>query len=477
MKKPKIAIVSLGHYIYFEQFDGLREELMQKAEQFKENFDKDVCDITDAGYVDCVEAAFDAVKALKKEDADMLFVLLTTYVPSAVCAPFARYLDIPQILVGIQPLNHLDYAHTTTYTQLANDDVCAMPEIAGVYERLGKDIPPCIVASSSQKDRVKNEVNEWVLAASAVAGFKYETIGYLGHTYEGMYDMHTDPTAFTATLGAHVKMLEMCELVRLSESATDEEINKKITEIAETFEICDPSVDPLTDFVKTEDLEFSARQAVALEKLVNTHKLTALAYYYKSEQGNPYEQIAANLIVGNTLLTSSGIPLAGEADLKTAAAMLIMKNIGGGGSFAEIHPFDIEDDVVLIGHDGPHNTRIAEGKPRLRKLKKYHGKSGSGIGVEFSLKSGPVTLLSISLNRNGKFRMIAAEGESLQGEIPQTGNTNTRVSFGCDVCKFLARWSEAGPTHHLALGTGHHMSILRKLSKVSGIELIEVKGD
>lgn len=476
MKKPKIAIVSLGHYIYFEQFDGLREELMQKAEQFKENFDKGVCDITDAGYVDCVENAFEAVKELKKEDADMLFVLLTTYVPSAVCAPFARYLDIPQILVGIQPLNHLDYAHTTTYTQLANDDVCAMPEIAGVYERLGKDIPPCIVASSSQQDRVKREVNEWVLAASAMAGFKYETIGYLGHTYEGMYDMHTDPTAFTATFGAHVKMLEMCELVRLSESVTDEEISGKVAEIEEVFEICDPSVDPLTDFVKTEDLEFSARQAVALEKLVNTHKLTALAYYYKSEQGNPYEQIAANLIVGNTLLTSSGIPLAGEADLKTAAAMLIMKNIGGGGSFAEIHPFDIEDDVVLIGHDGPHNTKIAEGKPRLRKLKKYHGKSGSGIGVEFSLKSGPVTLLSISLNRNGKFRMIAAEGESLPGEIPQTGNTNTRVSFGCDVCEFLARWSEAGPTHHLALGTGNRMSVLRKLSRISGIELIEVKG-
>ena len=155
--------------------------------------------------------------------------------------------------------------------------------------------------------------------------------------------------------------------------------------------------------------------------------------------------------------------------------MLIMKNIGGGGSFAEIHPFDTEDDVVLIGHDGPHNINISNGKPRLRKLKKYHGKSGSGLGVEFSLKSGPITLLSISVNHNGKFRMIAAEGQSLPGEIPQTGNTNTRVSFGCPVCKFLERWCMAGPTHHLALGTGHHMETLRKFSEISGIELIEVK--
>ena len=474
MKKTKIAIVSLGHYIYFQQFEGLREELMAKSTQFADYIDSAAYEIVDGGYVDCVEDAFDAVKRLKKEDADLLFILLSTYVPSAVCAPFARYLDIPQVLVGIQPLNHLDYSHTTTYMQLANDDVCAMPEVAGVYERFGKPMPACIVASSSQRDRIFKEVNEWCLAASAMAAFKYETIGYLGHTYEGMYDMHTDPTAFTATFGAHVKMLEMCELYHLSENATEDEVNEEIDRIVDIFDLCDPSIDPLTDYIVKEDLAYSARQSVALKKLVANNKLTALAYYYKSEPGNPYEALAANLIIGNTLLTSSGIPLAGEADLKTAASMLIMKQVGGGGSFAEIHPFDTDDDVVLIGHDGPHNIQIARGRPKLRKLKRYHGKSGSGLGVEFSLKSGPVTLLSINVDRNGKFRMIAAEGEALPGEIPQTGNTNTRVSFGCQIGDFLARWCEAGPTHHLALGVGHHMNTLRKFAKISGIELIEV---
>ena len=277
MKKAKIAIVGLGHYIYFNQFEGLREELMQKSADFRAYLDPDTCDIIDIGYIDCAESAFDAVKALKKEDADLLFVLLSTYVPSAVAAPFARYLDIPQVLVGIQPLEHLDYSHTTTYMQLCNDDICAMPEIAGVYERLGRKIPPCIVASSSQSEKIKKQVSEWVSAATAMAGFKYETVGYLGHTYEGMYDMHTDPTAFTAAFGSHVKMLEMCELARLSEAVTDEEIAAQIEDIKSTFEICDPSIDPLTDYVKNEDLEYSARQAVALKKLVSNNKLTALA--------------------------------------------------------------------------------------------------------------------------------------------------------------------------------------------------------
>lgn len=475
MKKAKIALVSVGHYIYFEQFEGLREDLMSKSTDFKKYIDPQEYDILDMGYVDCVESAFDAVKKLKKEDADILFILMSTYVPSAVCAPFARYLELPQVLVALQPLNRLDYNNTTTYIQLLNDDICVMPEVAGVYERLGREIPTCIVAASTQTDYIRKEITGWIKAASAMAGFKYKTFGYLGHTYEGMYDMHTDITAFTGAFGSHVKMLEICELVKISDNITDKEIEDQISKITEAFEICDPSVDSLTDFIRKEDLEFSARQAVALKKLVEKHNLTALAYYYVGESGTLYEKIAANLIIGNTLLTSAGIPLAGEADLKTAAAMLIIKNLGGGGSFAEIHPFDVESDTVLIGHDGPHNIKISQGKPRLRKLKKYHGKFGCGIGVEFSLKSGDVTILSISVNRDGKFRMIAAEGEALSGDIPQTGNTNTRVRFNCPVCEFLSKWCESGATHHLALGVGHHMEELRKFSKISGIELIEVR--
>lgn len=473
-KKPKIGVVSLGHYIYFQQFEDLREELEIKSDEFISMIDKNLYDIFYAGYIDNVESSFNAVQDIKKQDIDILFVILSTYVPSAVAFPFIFYIDAPHVLVAIQPKNHLDYKNTTTYMQLVNDDVCAMPEIAGVYQRVGRDVPPCIIAAKSQTDYIQKEISEWLNAVSAKVAFKYSTIGYLGHTYEGMYDMHTDPTAFSSVFGCHVKMLEMCELAQYAETVANVDLNEKIEIIKQTFDICNPSNDPLTDFVKHEDLEYSAKMACALDKLIENNNLSALAYYYKGENNNIYEQIAANLIIGNTLLTSNGIPLAGEADLKTAAAMLIMNRIGGGGSFAELHPFDITDNICLVGHDGPHNISISNGKPRLRKLKKYHGKSGSGLGVEFSLKSGAITMLSISVDKNGKLKMVATTGESINGEIPQTGNTNTRVKFNYPVTEFLSRWCEAGPTHHFALGCGNHLETLKKYSKISGIELIIV---
>jgi L-arabinose isomerase len=67
--------------------------------------------------------------------------------------------------------------------------------------------------------------------------------------------------------------------------------------------------------------------------------------------------------------------------------------------------------------------------------------------------------------------MVAAAGKSLSGAIPQTGNTNTRCSFGCDVTRFLSRWCEAGPTHHFALGCGNRLEELKRFSRMTGIEL------
>ena len=473
-RKAKVGIVALGHEPYWPQFEGLKEELEKKSAEFVSYFSSDT-EVCNVGFVDSVDKAFAAVQECKKLDIDALFIIMTTYVTSSVAAPFAVYLDVPQILVGIQPLDKLDYANTTTYMQLCNDDICAMPEVAGVYERLGKDMPYFIIAASSETNKIKESVALWEKALSAKAAFKYAKIGYLGHTYEGMYDMNSDPTMYTKTFGCHIKMLEMCELAQYCHEISKGDIDARVDLIQNLFDIREPSGDPLTDYVKREDLEWSARLSVALDMLVEKNGLTALAYYYKGEAGNEYERIASNLIIGNTLLTSKGIPLAGEADLKTAASMLITNRVGGGGSFAELHPFDVHDDIVLIGHDGPHNISISDNKPIIRKLKRFHGKSGSGISVEFNIKAGPITLLSTSSDRNGKIKFILSKAESMKGAIPQTGNTNTRCKFNMRATEFLEKWCAAGPTHHLALGSGDNSEAIKLFAKISHIDLTEIK--
>lgn len=474
MSKAKIGIVTIGHAPYWPQFPGLKEELMAKTRPFIDMIIP-YSEVCDAGFVDTISASWEAVRKLKKMDVDGIFLLLSTYVTSSLAAPFAMYFDVPIILAALQPENRLDYKHTTTHMELYNDDICALPEISGVMKRLNHEAADVIVGSMTDDDAVKEQIRQWCMALNAVAAFKYSSIGYLGHTYEGMYDMHTDATAFSRTFKSHVEMLEMCELAELYHQVSDIQLNEKINEIKQKFKFASHSYDPLTAEILPEDINLAAKVSAALEMLVENHNLTGLAYYYKGENNNLYQLIGSNMIIGNSFLTSRGIPLAGEADLKTCAAMLIMDRIGAGGSFAELHPCDFIDDIILIGHDGPHNIKISDDVPILRKLSKFHGKAGSGVSVEFSIKAGALSLLSIGIDEKGQFIFVNAEGESIKGNIPATGNTNTRCRFKMGVHDFVRRWCLAGSTHHLALGIGHHGDVIEKVSKILKVSNIRIE--
>ena len=88
-----------------------------------------------------------------------------------------------------------------------------------------------------------------------------------------------------------------------------------------------------------------------------------------------------------------------------------------------------------------------------------------------------VQVLSISSTYEGKFKFVIAEGESMHGPIPPTGNTNTRGFFKPDVKTFLKRWVAEGPTHHFALGIGHHACTIKKTAKYLNIEAVIISDD
>jgi L-arabinose isomerase len=182
----------------------------------------------------------------------------------------------------------------------------------------------------------------------------------------------------------------------------------------------------------------------------------------------------SSVILGTSLLTARGIPVAGEYEIKNAQAMKIMDSLGAGGSFTEYYAVDYNDDVILMGHDGPGHIAIAEGKTKVRPLEVYHGKVGRGLSVEMSVKQGPVTLLAVVQTGDGKLKLLTAEGNSVAGPILQIGNTNSRYRFLPGVRKFMNAWNGHGPAHHCAVGIGHIAHKLEKLAALLGMESVRV---
>jgi len=478
-RKPlaaNVVLMSVGLDTYWKQFPGLLEELTGKSAKLAKKLAANSVEVTDLGMIDNSAKAYDALPKILAAEPDVVFVDMVTYATSATFAPIVRALSCPVVLVALQPLAAIDYPHGTTFMQLCNDDLCSVPEFTGVAVRMGKPVADIIIGMLENDPAAEEKIAEWCRIAHVRHDLTRARFGCMGHVLDTMLDMQTDPSAVTAAFGAHAVPCEAEEVMAHFAGLADDDpaVKEMSARILDFFDTPDPGSDPVTQKLTPEDLATASRAAVALERFITGKALDGFAYYYESAPGSEMRKLVTNFIVGNSLLTGAGFPMCGEFDIKTCIAMLIFDRLEIGGSFAEFHPIDFARDSVLVGHDGPHHLNLADRKPVLRSLKKYHGKPGSGAGVEFNIKTGPITMLSIGVKADGKFKFIIAEGESMAGPIPPTGNTNTHGKFPPDVRTFLKRWCMEGPTHHFALGVGHHADTVAKVAASFGIESVIV---
>lgn len=409
----------------------------------------------------------------RQADIDILFIYVTTYALSATVLPVVQRAKVPVILLNLSPTPAIDYAWFNqlddrtrmTGEWLAACSACPVPEIANVFKRAG--IPFQQITGVLHDDPACwREVDEWVDAAHVAHVMAHNCLGLMGNYYSGMLDIYSDPTLQTITFGGQMKILEVDELSARKEAVDEKAIKERVQDFYTLFDV--------QSDCSAAELERAARTSVALDRLADAYGLGSLAYYHKGT-GNPTnEDTMSSIILGTSLLTARGIPVAGEYEIKNAQAMKIMDSFGAGGSFTEYYAMDFTDDVVLMGHDGPGHIRIAEGKTKVRPLRVYHGKVGSGLSVEMSVQNGPVTLLSVVETGQGKLMLLVAEGESVAGPILEIGNTNSRYRFAPGARQFVNDWNSHGPAHHCAVGVGHIASKIKKLGELLQIQTVQV---
>ncbi len=467
-----IGFFSAGLDTYWDQFQGLLDNLTTYGNAISARLwqaDVQVCNI---GMVDSPAKAREGAARLKSAGVDIVFAHIATYCLSSTILPIALETGCPMILLNIQPTPAIDYATLNalgdrgamTGLWLESCTACSIPEIAGVFN--GAGIRYDIVTGYLEDPAVHRELADWVSAAKAWKSLRESRLGLLGHYYCGMVDVYTDLRRISSTFGTHIDLLEMDELASLRKGVKASETEDKLKEFQRAFSV--------SEACAPDELERAARTSVALDKLVDAHRLDAMAYYYEGAPGGEHENIVTSVIAGNTLLTGRGIPVAGEYEVKNAVAMKILSLLGAGGSFSEFYAMDFDSDVVLLGHDGPAHYLMADGKVGLVPLPVYHGKPGKGLSIQMSVKEGDVTLLSVCEGKDGIF-LLVAEGSAVPGEVLQIGNTNSRYSFPCGMRSFFDQWCKAGPSHHCAIGIGHRAGELKKLSFLLGIQMIQVR--
>lgn len=472
-KDLRVGLVGLGLDAYWTQFEGLEARLLGYLSAVERKIEEPSRRIFNLGLIDTPQKALAAGHACRRNDIDILLIYVTTYALSATVLPIVLRARVPVVLLNLQPVaaieyesfNKMDSGTAMTAEWLAHCSSCPMPEIANVFRRL--DIPFHQVTGMLHDDpECWDQIAEWLRAAHVVHSLGHSRLGLMGHYYSGMLDIATDLTQVSGRFGIHVEMLEVDELSALRKELGEESVRQKLEDFAEFFEVG-------KDCLESE-LKRAATTAAALDQFIERNDLDMMAYYYKGTGIPENEDTMSSIILGTSMLTGKGIPVAGEYEVKNVIAMKIMDLLGAGGSFTEYYAMDFEEDLVLMGHDGPGHIGMAQDKIKVRPLRVYHGKVGSGLSVEMSVKHGPVTLLSIVEDRECGFKLQVAEGESVPGAILQIGNTNSRYRFPLGVRRFVEQWNSHGPAHHCAIGIGHLAGQLDKLASLLGLNCIKV---
>lgn len=469
----KIGLFGIGLDTYWPQFDGLKERLEGYLSEVQKKLEAMHPQVVNAGLVDNADKAFAAGEFFRKEDVSIIFLYVSTYALSSTVLPVVQRAKVPVIILNISPASAIDYKAFNAMSDrtmmtgewLAWCSACPVPEIANVFKRCGVQFQQ-VTGMLHNDPECWKEVSEWVEAVNVAHTMFNNRLGCIGHYYSGMLDIYTDLTLQYASFGGHIELLEVEELAAIRKVVCCTEMQQRVQLFHEVFDV-QPDC-------SQEELERAAVTSVALDRLVAKYKLGSLAYYYKGTGNTDNEDTISSIILGNSLLTANRVPVAGEYEIKNAQAMKIMDSFHAGGSFTEYYAMDFDDDVVLMGHDGPGHIAIAEGKTKIRPLHVYHGKVGKGLSVEMSVKNGPVTLLSVVETGNGKLMFLVAEADSVPGPILQIGNTNSRYKFSIGARAFVNKWNSYGAAHHCAVGVGHISSKIEKLGSLLKMDVVKV---
>ncbi|MCB1127413.1 MAG: arabinose isomerase, partial [Verrucomicrobiae bacterium] len=309
----KIGLFGIGLDAYWPQFKGLEARLQGYLGKVAKKLKRPGVRVVNLGLVDSPEKALIAGHQFRQADVDLIFLHVTTYALSSTVLPVVRRAKVPVIILNLQPAAAIDYATFNrlgdrtkmTGEWLAHCAACPVPEIANVFNRAR--IPFHQVTGMIDDDpQCWREVDAWVEAARVAHVMEHNRLGVMGHYYCGMLDIYSDLTQQCAYFGGHVELIEVDELAALRTAVTQAQITERVKHFRQVFEV-------QSDCPK-EELARAARTSVALDRLVEEHDLGSMAYYYMGT-GNPANEDAiSSIILGTSLLTGRGIPVAGELE-------------------------------------------------------------------------------------------------------------------------------------------------------------------
>jgi L-fucose isomerase-like protein len=468
--RPRIGLFSGGIEQYWTEcgMKDLPKAMKRDIGRLKERLE-DHCEVIFPLFVANARDARKAGKTFLEQDVDMVLMYHATYIDDQMTVAM-----IDEIR-GIFPVLFLSQGMGGIPDDigLVESGTCwgvnSSAQLPGSFKRMWPGFRHGFVFGHLESDRAIAEVVRYGRAAHCVKNLRGKVVGFLPHRSAGvpMYDTFPDEARMMGQTGIELRYLYIYDLVEGMKAVSDEEATSLTEQLYRQCEVVEPP---------REEVHLAARQAIALERLVERSGIDALAI----DMFPGLTPICGMIpCVGMARLIDRGIVVATEGDLSVSVAGLIVRELCGKPiHFWEHLMFDEEKNWILGGHEGgcAGFSMAKEGtRPKLRSTQyiDFSGLPGAprlGVLPEFITNPGPVTLLTLFRGEGG-YEMRLARGKSVDTHPREVHFEHTIFEPNIPIRDYFHRVNSSGVCHHFALVHDEIGDEVEKVAEILGMKL------
>lgn len=387
---------------------------------------------------------------------DVLVAQFTTFVDGRFIDIFAETLGVPVVVWGIREPNQ-EAGQRLSLNSLTGANM------AGQRLYL-KRIPFQVVYGKANETNLRREFANVLRIWKAYDRLHGFTVVTLGDTPDGFFFCQPDEKV-TGRFGLTTRHLNLNETFSRALAIPDEVVQPTLEEIG-------AQVSGLSRLEPDSVLKFAKLQHVLLQDLQRL-QADAVAIRCWPEFFTEFGAAACSTL---SFLTNNGIMGACEADVLGALSMDVLYQLTDSPAYlGDLVEIDEKQDAVVFWHCGAGAFSLARPNPGAAAGR--HPNRDIGFTLEFGLKPGPVTILRLGEDRDGKVRALVGEGEALDvpqrflgtsGTVRLTKRTITESEDGnptvsSHLRERVTRVMELGFEPHYALAYGHVAPFLEKL--------------
>jgi L-fucose isomerase-like protein len=436
----------------------LRQDYSRVVEFLRECFD----DVVAPGILSSSGDVGHAVEQFERQQVDGVILLHIVWSEDPVLLGLLdRIGGMPLWLWNYQPAGDMPQ-------RLTVDDLFRFSGTVGMLQGSApmqrRGIRPGILAGVPGEPSLARELREVNAALRIRRVFRGLRAGQVAGRCEAMTGTFVDDDALRRFLGVKRVGISAGEYASLCEEVAPYETEQYCTELHRRFEVRD---------VSEPSLRIAARNTLALDTLVERHDLGAVAIQDLDDELHRLVGTRPCLYPPKSL--ARGVVFSAEADLNTALGMLAASRAAGAPAmYSEIFTFDPGENLVLMGHAGIHDPRLAavDGITIVPDLEYRYADPVEGAWMEFVLAPGPVTCVSL-YDTGAGYRMTVFEGESLGPPRRLDGWGHAVIRPRLQVVELLSRLVRKGMTQHFAIVHGGVTALLRCWCSLMGVEFCE----